>query len=235
MVLVFILCIIVILITLLICMIILSTIKIEFRHFKASNMREDARKILQNADLDSKINEKAKTEANSKISKDYQLKISFNLFGKLKWIGICLNNKKIEKISNKMKWQSIDLEKMEQNFEPEDLKQVKKLQPELSYFYLESKIGVEDVIATSFLVTIISSIISILLPHMVKKYEKDKYHYKIVPLYINKNVYEIKFDCIIEMKMVHIINILYYFLKKRRGENHEQRASNRRSYGYSYE
>lgn len=209
MVLVFILCITVILITLLICMIILSTIKLELRHFEASNMR--------------------------KISKDYQLKISFNLFGKLKWIGIRFNNKKIEKLSHKIKWKSIDFKKMEQNFEIEDLKQLEKLQPNLSYFHLESKIGTEDAIITSFLVAIISVIISVLLPHIVKKYEENKYHYKIVPLYVNKNVYEIKFDCIIEIKMVHIINILYYFLKKRRGENHEQRASNRRSYGYSYE
>lgn len=209
MVLVFILCVTVILVTLLICMIILSTIKLELRHFEASNMR--------------------------KISKDYQLKISFNLFGKLKWIGICFNNKKIEKLSHKIKWKSIDFKKMEQNVETEDLKQVKKLQPKLSYFHLESKLGVEDAIATSFLVAIVSVIISVLLPHIVKKYEENKYHYKIVPLYVNKNVYEIKFDCIIEIKMVHIINILYYFLKKRRGESHEQRASNRRSYGYSYE
>lgn len=235
MVLVFILCITVILITLLIGVIVLSTIKIELRHFEASNMGEEKIKFSEGFSSNLKINEKMNTDANSKISKNYKLKISFNLLGKLRWIGICLNSKKIEKLSRKIKWKSIDFKKMEQSFEIEDLKQVKKLQPKLSYFHLESKLGLEDAIATSFLVAIISVFISILLPHVVKKYEENKYHYKIVPLYVNKNVYEIKFDCIIEIKMVHIINILYYFFKKRRGENHEQRASNRRSYGYSYE
>ena len=233
MVLVFVLCTTVLIITLLICMIILSTIKIELRHFEASNMRENRSKHVQN--LNSEINEIVRTESNATVSKAYKLKISLNLFGKLKWIEVRLNDQKIEKLSHKMKWKSIDFKKMEQNFDIEDLKQVKKLQPKLSYFYLESKIGVENVIFTSFLVTMISIIISMLLPHMVKKYGENKYHYKIVPLYVNKNVYQIKFDCIIEIKMVHIINILYYFFKKRRGENYEQRASNRRTYGYSHE
>ena len=59
--------------------------------------------------------------------------------------------------------------------------------------------------------------------------------YKIEPLYLNHNIYEIKLNCIFEIKMVHIINMIYYFIKKRRGENHEQRTSDRRAYGYSYE
>lgn len=233
MVLVFIFCSIIIVITLLICMIILSTLKIELRHFEASNIanRKETccNQSCANADEAKTIN------LSSQILGDYQFKISLVLFDKLKWLWINLNNKKIKKISSKIKWKNIDFKRMEQDFKTEDIEQIKKLQPNLTYLNLESRIGLEDVMITSFLVGIIGALISFILPHLVKKYEKNKYHYKIVPLYLNKNIYEIKFDGIIEIKMVHIINILYYFLKKRRGENHEQRASNRRSYGYSYE
>lgn len=231
MVLVFILCIIVILTSLLICMLILSTIRVELRHFEASNManQEETSYNGPNVNTDKTI------KISSQILKDYQFRISLVLFDNLKWLWINLNNKRIKKISSKIKWKNIDFKKMEQDLKTEDIKQIKKLQPKLAYLNFESKIGIEDVVITSFLVAIISMFISMILPYVIKKYEKNKYHYKIVPLYLNKNIYEIKFDGIIEIKMVHIINILYYFLKKRRGENHEQRASNRRSYGYSYE
>ena len=233
MVLVFIFCGIVIAITLLICMIILSTLKIELCHFEASNM--DNNKEISYSDSYTNKKENSKKHRSMQVSENYQLKISLCLMNKVKWIGVHLNNRKIEKMSRKIKWQKIDFKKMERDFKIEDLKQLKKVKPNVSYFHLESKVGVEDVIITSFLVATISTMISVILPHVVDKYEKNKYHYKIVPLYINKNVYEIKFDGIIEIKMVHIINILYYFLKKRREKNHEQRASNRRAYGYSYE
>lgn len=213
MVLVFILCFMIMMIALVICMTILSTLQIELQHFEMSNM----------------------WSSHENVAKKYQLKISLKLFGKVKWIGFCLNHRKMKKIENKIKWKKIDLKKMEQDFNLEDLRQIKRLKPRLSYLHTEIKIGVEDAIMTSFIVGIVSSMIGIIFPHVITKYRKNKYYYKIVPLYWNRNVYEFKFDGIIEIKMVHIINILYYFLKKRRGENYEQRTSDRGSYGYSYE
>jgi len=170
------------------------------------------------------------------ISKKYELFISLYLFNKIKWISIRLNDKRIQNMYHKMKLEKIDIKKLEQDFKLEDLKELKCLKPKISYLDLNLKIGVEDVVLTSFIIFILSTVISIILPYTIKKYEKSKYHYEIMPLYLQKNVYEIKFDCIIEIKMVHIINIIYnVFLKKRRVDSHEQRASNRRSYGYSYE
>ena len=209
MVLVFILCAIVILITLFICLLFLSVLKIEFWNIAVGNIKN--------------------------FPKDYKIKISLNLFGKIKWIGISINQEKLQQALERVKWNKFDIKKMEQDFRIEDLKQIKELHPAISYLNLKAKIGLEDAVITSYLVGVISIFISLLLPHLVQKYEKNKYHYEIVPLYFGKNVYEIEFDGIIEIKMVHIINIRYYFLKKRREKKYEQRASNRRSYGYSYE
>lgn len=213
MVLVFILCTIIAIIALLICMILLSTLKLEIKNFELSNMKQ--------------------TEG--KISKQYQFIISLYLFNKIKWISIHLNDKRMRRMYTKMQLEKIDMKKIEKDFKIEDLKYIRQLQPQITYLNFNIKIGVEDVILTSFIICILSTIISITLPHMIKKYQKDKYQYKVVPLYINKNVYEIKIDCIIETKLVHIINIIYIFIKKRREKKNEQRTSNRRSYGYSYE
>lgn len=210
MVLVFIFCAIIILISLLICMLVLSTIRIKIEDFEASNIQAKA------------------------SPKNYKIIISLYLFNKIKWIFVHLNDKKMRKMYSKMNLEKIDLKKFKKDFQVKDLKMVKKIDPKISYLNLKTGIGVEDVVATSFIIFIISTLIAILLPYTIKKYEKDKYHYEILPLYLNKNAYEIKLDCIIEVKMVHIINIGYVFLKKRRVDKNE-RTSNRRSYGYSYE
>ena len=210
MVLVFILCFILIIITLLICMIILSTLRIKIKNYETSS------------------------NSNNKSNRKTQVIISLCLFKHIKWFGLSLDNKKFNKIYEKIKLGKINLKKLEQDFELRDLLQLKKLKAEITYLDLSLKVGTEDVILTSFIVFAISTLISVILPYLIKKYEKDKYKYKILPLY-NNNAYEIKFDCIINVKLVHIINILYYQFKKGRKKNDGKRTSNRRSYGYSYE
>ena len=58
--------------------------------------------------------------------------------------------------------------------------------------------------------------------------------YDIKPIYKDKNLYEISLNCIIEVKMVHIINMIYKIVKKRRSDKNE-RTSNRRAYDNSDE
>ena len=211
MVLVFVLCIIVILITLLICIAILSTIRLEVDNFAVSNVNM----------------------TKAFVSKEYKLIISLYLFYKIKWLSFRLNDKKIRNMYSKMKLEKVDLEQLKKDFKFVDLKEIKNIKPKIAYLDVDLNLGVQDVIVTSFIIAIISTLISILLPYAMKKYSKDSYKYKIMPLYMNKNVYEIKLNCIIEVKIVHIINIIYVFLKKRRRK--DERTSNRRSYGYSYE
>ena len=89
-------------------------------------------------------------------------------------------------------------------------------------------------VLTAFIVFFVSTLISVLLPNIVKK-SKNKYcDYIVQPIYVDKNVYKIEFNCIIELKIVHIISIIYFLAKKGRSDKNE-RASNRRSYEYGYE
>lgn len=213
MVLVFCLCVMIILITLFIVMIFLSTMHFKVENFKLSNMHKNIEKS---------------------ITPNYKVKVELYLFNKIKWFGIRLNDKKIRKIYGKIQLEKINIKKLEQEFKLEDLKELKEIKPKISLLHLQLNIGTEDAILTSFLVCGISIALSILLTYTIKQYQRDRCKYEVKPIYINQNVYEVKLDCIIEIKMVHIINIIYIFIKKRRVDKNE-RTSNRGSYGYSYE
>lgn len=203
MVLVFIICILIFLVLL----ITFSTIRIQVENFEASNIE------------------------NMKKPKNYKIKIALYLFNKIKWIWISLDNKKIQKISQKSKWNEVDIKKY---VDVKDIKLVKKLSPKISFLNLKVKLGTFDIVATTYLVAILSTFIAVLLPYTIKKYKKENYYYEILPVYSDKNLYEIKLNCIIEEKMVHIISIVYALLKKRRVDKNE-RTSNRRSYAYGHE
>lgn len=100
--------------------------------------------------------------------------------------------------------------------------------PELEEVDLKMKVDTEDVLLTTGIVTFLSSTIGILFNKLIKKYQKEKHFYEILPIYQNKNLIKIDLNCIICIKMVHIIHIIYIVLKKERGEENG-RTSNRRN------
>jgi len=102
----------------------------------------------------------------------------------------------------------------------------------LSKLNLECCIGTEDAILTSSIVTLLASFIAIVLPHIADRKPKN-YHYTIQPLYRFRNEYKLRLDCIINVKMVHIISIIKMQIKKRRVEKHE-RTSNTGVNDYRY-
>ena len=213
MILVFIFCAIIIFSMLFLLALVASTLKVKIENFKLSNMH----RVVDGPQIP-----------------NYKVEIAFYLWGKIKWFWIRLNDKKLRKMYTKMQLEKIDIKKLEKEMKLEDLKELKKLQPKISLLDLDLKLGTEDVILTSFLVFGVSTIISILLAYLIKDYRKSKIKYEVKPVFMSKNVYEIQLDSIIEIKMVHIINIIYIFIKKKKGDKNE-RTSNRRSNGYSYE
>lgn len=192
-------------------LVLLSTFHIEIQNLRLTNMKEE------------------------KLDKNYAVILSLYLGNKLKWINIHLNNKKLRKVYTKIQLEKIDLKKLEKDFRWEDLKIMKKLHPKISNLKLDMQIGLESPVVTAFAVTSISSIISILLPYVATDMKKQNYEYTIVPIYQNQNLYKIQFNCIIQVKMVHIINVISSFFKKGRSDLNERTTSHRRSYGYSYE
>jgi len=192
-------------------LIIASTLHIQIKNLSISNMQ---------------------TKNNTK----YAIIFSIYFANKIKYIWFNLNSKRAKKIYSKVQLEKIDLKKFKKVFKLSDLKELTKLHLKISDLNLDMNIGTKSPLVTSFLVVTISNAISLLLPHLVNNLKDNRYFYNIKPLYYNKELYKINLDCIIEIKMVHIINVIYYiFLKKGRRKNERSTTSNRKSYAYSHE
>ena len=97
------------------------------------------------------------------------------------------------------------------------------------------QLGIEDVALNSILIAVISSFISIILRLTVKDIKNyNNYFYEILPIYGKRNIIKLNLNCIINLKLVHIINIIYLVNKEGRSDKYV-RTSNRRSYDYCHE
>lgn len=193
--------------------IVLSTISIKIDRFKLSN-----------------YNERGKAK--------YDFKIFLELFflNKLKIFSLKIDKKQIKKINLQQKMKNVDFNKLKTKApsKEEINKLIKKLKINVAKLNFRLEIGTMDVILTSAIITFLASAIGIGLARVIKEYSKEKYQYEIIPVYQNKNQIKLDLNCIIKVKIVHIISVIYLLVKKGRVEKNE-RTSNRRSYDYSYE
>lgn len=168
-----------------------------------------------------------------KINILFKSKIRLYLFGKIPIFKITIDNNKIR---NLYKSGKIDINKLKGNkqLNKEALKLLKNMKIRIEKFKLKGYIGTENAAFTAFLVTFLNIIISIIINQKINQYKKEKYKYAVDSVYINQNIVNLEINCIISVKMVHIINVIYILFKKGR-VNKNERTSNRRSYAYSNE
>lgn len=193
--------------------VILSTISVRIEKFNVSNYNEYG-----------------------KFNVDYKIFFELLFLNKLKIFSIKIDKALVNKLNVKDKVKDINFKQVKTDIpSKKELKEIiEKLQIKLDKLNLKVEIGTIDVIFTSVIITILASIIGIVFARVIKKYDKEKYNYEIYPIYQNKNLINVNLNCIIKVKMVHIIFIIYLLVKKRRVEKYE-RTSNRRTYDYSYE
>lgn len=164
----------------------------------------------------------------SKMEKELKIYLELCLFNKIKIAKIRLKKSLLDKA--KIKTNMKELEKNVKVLKNIGIMEIiKKLKIKVDKLELEVKLGTEDIMITVFLIAFLSSLVSIL----VRNCNYKKVHYNIIPLYQFGNTVKINLNCIIDVKMVHIIYVIYILLKKGRINN--ERTSNRRSYDYSYE
>ena len=176
--------------------ILISTLKIDIKELKISNEVE-----------------------NAPIIKDLDISVGIYIFNKFKILKkhITKNNvqelkksNKLEKLKNKFLNKGTIKEKRK-NVKM-DIDVIKHLNPKLQNINLEINLGTEDVLLTSFLIVLVSIAISMILSKSIEKYDKNKYKYKIIPTYNNKNSIKIYLNSIIDIKLVNIINVAFIFL-----------------------
>lgn len=194
----------IVLILLLLIMIIISKIEVEIQNLDMSN-------------IDKKQNNK-------------KLKVSISLrIGKLHWINVCLNKKKILKLNNKIKSyeqnNKAEAEKMKKTAKKEAIiilknTEIRRLimntKVELNEFKANISIGTEDYVITSYLIGIISAIIPNILAS-AKFGKKQKISktviYSVQPIYQPKNIYSVKMNIKVATKISHLLYIALMLAK----------------------
>lgn len=172
---------------------------------------------------------------------EYCFFIELYFLNKIKFFSLMFDKEKIQKLNQKMnietKIKQVNFNKVKKDLPSrKELKEaVKKLHINLDEFHLNVQIGTSDVIITSAIVAGIASALGFILAKVIDYYNSEKYRYEIIPVYKNKNMVNLSFDCIIKVKMIHIISIIYTLVSKRKEKIKYERTSNRRSYDYSYE
>ena len=196
----------------LICILILifSKIKIEVENFRFSSIK------------------------NRHINKDYKITIMLCVFSKIPIAKINITKQKLEKLKVKEKIKRINIKEIKDNkaLDKKILEIIKRINIIIKKIYLKIDLGTENSALTSIIIPIISTFIAFLFRIAMKEYKNQTF--VINPIYINQNIINIAFSGIFEIKMIHIINIIY-ILNKKEGEDKNERTSNRRSYDYSYE
>ncbi len=177
----------------------------------------------------------------SKIKYDYLIFFDLYFLNQIKILRLKANPEKIKKLNQKMKIdekiKKADFKKMKEDLptKEEANKLYKKLNIKLENFHLKLELGTYDVIITSAIITILSSLLGIAIAKVIEHYDRQKYEYIMIPIYQNKNIVKLSLNCIIQVKVVHIINIIFTLIRKRKEKEKDERTSNRRSYDYSYE
>ena len=174
------------------------------------------------------------------IPNGYEFIIKLKIFGTIPIIKFKLNKNKLRKIQQSLKTNEKvkQLEKdIIQNKDKFDAQIIKGLKDFGKGIYIETlnleiELGTEDAFVTSMLVAIFSSILSIGFSKI--RVREKNIAYEIEPVYRNQNSIKFEISGIFQIKLIHIINIIYVLNKKGGRKNHE-RTSNRGSYDYSYE
>jgi len=173
---------------------------------------------------------------NTKIEK-FNIVISLNLFNKIKWIKLKIDNKRVNKLKGSSKLKTLNkildtkILRKYKNAKQILAKDWKHILKELNKFEIEkvnikSKIGTENAATTAIITGTILSILGIIF---ARKVANPKY--KIEPVYTDKNYIYLSINCIVAIKLVHIINMNKKLGKEVYQEN--GRTSNRRAYANS--
>ena len=170
------------------------------------------------------------------INPNYYLQLSWIILNKIPIIKIKLNKHTVKKLKLKDKFVDIDVKMWEERkkIDKETISIIKKIDFAIKKLKLKIDIGTENSAITSLLIPIVSTVISFLLRNKMKT--KEEQTYIVQPIYNNQNYLNITISGIFDIKMNHIINVIYLLSRKnKKGVKKYERTSNRRSYDYSYE
>lgn len=157
------------------------------------------------------------------------LKIGLLLTDRLKILEICMKEKgriphrkawiQMKDLARKKGWtkkwkrEVKELSKEDQKEILEHLWKERNIQLKIRKLNLLLRIGVEDVILTSYLVSILSMLTSILLSCIGKEKWREDYHYLFYPSYQGKFDYQLRLDITVQMSLWQILQIIWWLYR----------------------
>ena len=149
--------------------------------------------------------------SSKKKLKNFLIVIRLKLFNKLSWIKVKIDKDKIgnNKLYRRMKQKLINkIIKDSSSIDKEVVKDIIKTNMKIEKFQLDSKVGVEDVIITSFLIAISSSLVAFLLANMIDNPNDNTYYYRIEPVYEQENILKVYLNCIFSIKIMNLVKFV---------------------------
>lgn len=164
------------------------------------------------------------------IQVDYLIKICLCVAKKINILQFSINQEKVRRLQL--------IEKIKKNFKERknnikdyQIQNLKYIDYNIDKFFLKLNVGTENTIITSLITAIVGTSIGMFIANFIDNYNEKKHYFLINPIYKDKNIIDLKFNCIIYFDLVHII----YMLLKLREDRKNERTSNRRAYGNGYE
>lgn len=188
-------------------------------------------------------NLKISSEKKKHINDEYKIIIKIYAFSKIPILRVVYDKNKMKKLEDKInlnkKIKNLNVEKIIEEIKKKNKTSIKVIKLFFKYVLeiininLKIKVGTKNSASTAILVGILSTIIAIVLKTKVKDLKKQ--FYKIIPVYLNENLFNIEFSGIFQFKLIHIINIIFILVKEEKECKKYERTSNRKHYGYSNE
>ena len=171
--------------------------------------------------------------SSEKLKINFISKLEIYLFNKIKIFEVIIDD---DKLKNLYKSGKINITQIRNNkkLNRDIFIELRKIDYNIEKLNFEGYVGTENAAFTAYISSFVNSIIPIIIANKINNYKKENYNYKLDTVYINQNIVNLEFNCIISIKIVHIINVIYILLKKGRVKKNE-RTSNRRTYAYSHE
>ncbi len=202
-----------IIIMLILTVIIFSTIRISIKDLKISTNNIKNKTMCNTAYKDT-VN---KCNSNTEKS-NYLLIFSLYFLNRIKILSIKFDRKKMEKLITKMHLEKVDIQKLEREIKLSDIREVINIKPKVSYLNLDIKVGVDDVLVTTYIIPILCTVFTLVLPRVTKKENVNDIKYVVEPIYNNGNVLHLKLESNIELKIINILNCIFRIYRSKKNE-----------------
>ena len=197
----------------------ISTTNMDNTKNKSTNAENNIQNNIKYQTIDNTVYKDVENKCKSnKHKSNYLIIFSLHFLNRIKFLSIKFDRRKIEKLITKMHLEKVDIQKLEREIKLSDIREVINIKPKLSYLNLNLKVGMEDVLVTTYIVPILCTVFTLILPRVTKKENVNDIKYVVEPIYNNGNILHLKLESNIELKIINILNCIFRIYRNKKNE-----------------